>query len=71
MLWFKKKEQLIKQAELEKRVEEEIPLNDAKQDEAITQTKEVAKDFNNVIEENGFTLRIFQATGGKLRGAHK
>lgn len=68
-MWFKKSKQ--KQADiaetqrLEQVVSVEIEHHQNVTDKTIKETQEVADKFNRVIRENGFTLKIHVAAGGR------
>lgn len=66
MLWFgKKKQQIATQKKLEKELVIELRLDSKATDKAIAQSKKITKDFNDLINKNGFTLKIHSAAGGK------
>ena len=72
MLWFKKNK-LIEEEQhgIEVAIEKEIKDNVAKIDKKVKEAVKVGEKLNEQVQENGFTLKIYIATGGKLKGAHK
>lgn len=64
MLWFRKKK-LEEVKELERQVS--IEINHAKDASAkeIAKNKKITDNFNKVIAQNNFTIRIHTAAGGK------
>lgn len=64
-LFGKKKEQVAVQEQLENTLRVELKLNQKATDKQVVKTKKVVKDFNNLIQQNGFTLTIQSAAGGK------
>lgn len=73
MLWFKKnkkaspKEQIAETQRLEKVVSLEIENHNNVADEKVAEAKEVADNFNRVINENGFSLVIKVAATPRKR----
>lgn len=65
MLWFKKKELIEQQKELEKRIAVEIPKYTKQQDKVIKKAKEAAREINKVIKENHFHFAVAVAAGYK------
>lgn len=70
MSWFKKKkrEDIIVQPPASSRVEVELAKDATR--EASEKAKATNKHLNDLLVENGFTLKIYLATGGspKQRG---
>lgn len=62
MSWFnkskKKKEQIAETERLEKVVSLEIQNHNNVADEKVAEAKQIADNFNRVINENGFSLVI-------------
>jgi tRNA nucleotidyltransferase (CCA-adding enzyme) len=62
MSWFKKQqkkeEQIAETARLEKVVSVEIENHNKVADEKVAEAREIADNFNRVINENGFSLVI-------------
>lgn len=57
-----------KTQEIEKKAIIEIETHkDAKQ-EAVLKAKKASEELNTLLVENGFTLKIYVATGGKYKG---
>lgn len=66
MFWFKNKKAAIdKQHELETIVSVELEQHKKLTDDKINETKQVTENFNKILKENGFTLKIHVAAGGK------
>lgn len=64
MLWFKnkrKKQQSIKAQKIEK----EIAVHKKAAKKTVATFKSAANEFNKDFKENGFTVKIFLAAGGK------
>jgi hypothetical protein len=64
MAWFtrkKKEEQLV----AKQKVEKEIAMHKKSIKKNVDTVKRVATKFNKDFEENGFTVKIFSAMGGK------
>lgn len=52
------------------RIEVTVNKNAAK--EAVDMAKDASNKLNNILEENGFTLKIYLAAGGKMnKGQNK
>lgn len=64
MLWFNQNKEEDKTLR-EQEIEEVIQLHKETTDNAIAKTQKVTDNFNRVIKENGFTLKIHVAAGGK------
>ena len=64
MLWFrkKKKEHVI---ELERQVTIEIEHAKNASAKEIAKNKRITDNFNRVINQNNFTIRVHSAAGGK------
>lgn len=67
MLWSRKKKQsqVDLQHELEAVVSVELEKHEKATDDKIKETKEVTDKFNKILKENGFTLKIHVAAGGR------
>lgn len=69
MSWFKRKkpvEDIHVEPPASSRVEVELHKNATK--EAADKAKEANKHLNDLLVENGFTLKIYLATGGNHTG---
>lgn len=64
MLWFKKKK-LEEVKELERQVSIEIDHAKDASAKEIAKNKRITDNFNKVIAQNNFTIRIHTAAGGK------
>ena len=68
-MWFKKSKQkkaaIAETKRLEQVVSVEIEHHQNATDKTIKETQEVTDKFNKVIRENGFTLKIHVAAGGR------
>ena len=68
-MWFKKskekKDAIAETQRLEHVVSVEIENHQNATDKTIKETQEVADKFNEVIRQNGFTLKIHVAAGGR------
>ena len=62
MTWFKKskkkQDQIVETARLEKVVSIEIQNHNKVADERVAEARQIADNFNRVINENGFSLVI-------------
>lgn len=68
MFWFNKKKAAVeKQIQLETIVSVELEQHKKVTDDKIKETKLVTENFNKILKENGFTLKIHVAAGGKHR----
>lgn len=66
VFWFRKRKSDIElQHKLESVVSVELEHHKKVTDDKIRETKEVTEKFNKIIKENGFTLKIHVAAGGK------
>lgn len=66
MFWFKKrKAKTVAQDELAKEVEIDVKAHKAKAAKVVAQGQKIVDNFNKVLEENGITIRIHAAAGGK------
>jgi hypothetical protein len=65
MLFNRKKESLATREDLEKKISVEIKQHEKITKKTVAETKKVADNFNRVIRNNGFTLQIHVAAGGK------
>lgn len=65
MAWFKKKikEELMVQPPITSRIEVEVAKDAGR--EAVEKAKYANTHLNDLLVENGFTLKIYLATGGK------
>lgn len=65
MSWFKRKqiENIYLEPPISSRVE--VELNKTASREAAEKAKTANKHLNDLLVENGFTLKIYLATGGK------
>lgn len=68
MFGFRKKQPKVSEQERSAIVELEA-AKDA-QNEAFAEAEKVGKDLNRLLVENGFTLKIYLATGGKIKKGH-
>lgn len=68
MFGFIKKQPKVSEQERSAIVELEA-AKDA-QREAFAEAEKVGKDLNRLLVENGFTLKIYLATGGKIKKGH-
>lgn len=71
MSWFKKKrtEDLAIQPPISSRVEVEIDKNASR--EAAEKAKTANAHLNDILTENGFTLKIYLAAGGQSKKGKK
>jgi DNA-binding protein H-NS len=69
MGWFRKKKSnaVDLQHELEAVVSVELEQHKKAADDKIAETNEVTEKFNKILKENGFTLKIHVAAGGKRK----
>lgn len=66
MLWFnKKKQEQAETAEHNRAVTVEIEHHKEETAKAIAKTKKVTDNFNKVLNQNGITIKIHLAAGGK------
>lgn len=67
MLWFNKKRQnqLAEQKALAHKVSQEIEIQKKNTSEVTAHTLEVVTGVHQLIKNNGFTIEIFGAAGGK------
>jgi len=69
MTWFKKsqekKDAIAETKRLEQVVSVEIEHHQNATAKTVAETKKVTDNFNRVIKENGFTLKIHVAAGGR------
>lgn len=65
MNWLKKPSQPQKQAIIE------IEANKNAHHEAVVKAKAASEDLNSLLVENGFTLKIYLATGGHIKQTQK
>jgi len=69
MVWFKKtkakQEAIVETERLEQAVTVELKLHTKATDKSVAKAKEVTTQFNKLIKQNGFTLIIQSAAGGK------
>ena len=66
MSWFKRKhtpEPIVVQPPVQSRVEVEVHKNASK--EAAKKAQDTNQHLNDLLVENGFTLKIYLAAGGK------
>lgn len=64
MFWFGKKQKKI-QAASDKKIEKEVAMHKRSAKKKVDEVKKATNKLNNVFEENGFTVKIFLAAGGK------
>lgn len=69
MLWFNKKK--VVRPVVDHQTIVEIEATKDAQKEAFEEAHRVGKDLNRLLVENGFTLKIYLATGGKHKGKTK
>jgi hypothetical protein len=66
MLWFKKrKQEKDDRCDKEKRINLEVEAHHLSQRKSIEETRKVTEKFVQRVKDNGFTLRIYSAAGGK------
>ena len=65
MLWFKKKKKIAEVERLERQVTIEVQHHKDASAKEIAKTKQITDNFNRVINQNNFTIRIHSAAGGK------
>ena len=65
MFGFKKKDPEVSKEVQSAIVELEAAKN--AQREAFAEAEKVGKDLNRLLVENGFTLKIYLASGGKIK----
>lgn len=66
MFWFRKNSNVRQeQKQLEQLAANEVAKHTQKTHDTIAETTKVADNFNRIIKENGFTLKIHIAAGGK------
>lgn len=66
MLWFKSnKQSKAIQANLEQTVPKIVAQHQLKTDKVVAETTKVGDNLIGIIKENGFTLQIHAALGGK------
>lgn len=68
MFWFNKKKTETSAKELSDIVELQAAKN--AQREAFSEAEKEVKKLNRLLVENGFTPKIYLATGGKIRKGH-
>lgn len=64
MLWFKKKKKQ-EVIELERKVTIEVEHAKNASAKEIAKNKKLTDNFNRVINQNNFTIRVHSAAGGK------
>lgn len=65
MAWFRKaKEDIHVEPPASSRIE--VELHKTASSDAAQKAKEANKHLNDLLVENGFTLKIYLATGGKI-----
>lgn len=65
MLFRRRKQEVERIHELEKRVAIEVPKKEKQKAQAIAKTTKVADNFTKVLKENHFTIKIHAATSWK------
>lgn len=66
MIFFRKKKESVKEVDdLQKKVAVELSHHEEVREKTIKSTTEVGKKFVKTVVQNGFTLRIHVAAGGK------
>lgn len=65
MLWFKRKKEQVKQDERAKQVSVEVRQHKNKSKKVMANTQKVSDNLNKLLRENGITIKISLATGGK------
>ncbi len=65
MLWFNKKVKKQELAEKAKESVKQVALHKEKQRKTVAQAQKIADNFNQALIENGVTIRIHAAMGGK------
>jgi hypothetical protein len=65
MLWFKKSKQSTHITELERQVTIEVQHHKNASAKEVAKTNKIVNNFNKVINQNNFTIRIHSAAGGK------
>lgn len=68
-MWFKKKRQEQEQ-QLERQVIIAVEHHKDASAKTIAETKKITDNFNRIINQNNFTIRIHAAAGGKQRSQH-
>lgn len=71
MGWFSKKQKDVPVSAKTREAIVEIEASKDARREAVIQAKEASKQLNTLLVENGFTLKIYLATGGKHKGKTK
>lgn len=66
MSWLNRQKPIDGESTHDTRVEVVVQKSAAK--EVVEEAKEVNEKLNRLLVDNGFTLRIYLATGGKLPG---
>lgn len=67
MSWFRTKQQETATQEFESNSRIEIIAHKKATKSQINEVKKANETLNNVLDSNGFTLKIFLAAGGKLK----
>lgn len=71
MRWFGKNKEEVSVTPQEQEAIIEIETHKSAQKEAIEQAKQASQQLNKLLVENGFTLKIYVAAGGKHKGKTK
>ena len=70
-MWSRNKKEESKPLALPEQAIIEIEATKDAQKEAFEEAHKVGKQLNKLLVENGFTLKIYLATGGKHEGKTK
>jgi hypothetical protein len=66
MSWFKRKTEVKLTPAPVDQVTFEIETHKEAKTEAVKEAKEASEKLNQLLVDNGFTLKIYLATGGKV-----
>lgn len=65
MLWFRRNKTEVRLKEKEKLVNAEVEYHKIKTAKEAAKTRKITDNFNKVLKENGITIKIYSAAGGR------
>ena len=67
MHWFgyRKKQKNAARDKFAKKVQHEVEANHRQSDKVVKKAQDATDRLNGLIQKNGFTVQIYNATGGK------